>query len=97
MRFLPVIETQERGVFRCRSYTLPPMRIAGQDSSDHRGLASHAAFAEAVMAELEAIAPVERGWGIDFAGQPHQNAVLLDLGAWLTLFRRVRLASAVCG
>lgn len=53
--------------------------------------ASHVAFAEAVMAELEAIAPVERGWGIDFAGQPHQNAVLLDHGAWLTLIRRFGL------
>ena len=49
--------------------------------------ASQAAFADAVLNELQAIAPVERGWAIDVAGAPHQNAILLDHGNWLTLVR----------
>lgn len=49
------------------------------------GFASHAVFADAVVNELEAIAPVERGWAINIAEAPHKNAILLDHGEWMTI------------
>lgn len=49
------------------------------------GFASHAAVADAVVNELEAIAPVERGWAIDIAAMPYKNAILLDHGDWMTI------------
>lgn len=49
--------------------------------------ASHAAFADAVRSELEAVAPVQCGWGIDVAEMPYQNAILLSHGRWMTIVR----------
>lgn len=49
------------------------------------GFASDVAFADAVIRELDAIAPVERGFAIDVTGAPHQNRILLDHEDWMTM------------
>jgi hypothetical protein len=59
------------------------------------GFDSHAAFSAAAIGELEAIAPIQRGWAIDVPDAPHQNRMLLAHTGWLTMMQLLGVSTRI--